>query len=121
MLGDCFLRRKSSFLLWFLLIVEGLVLFLATGVAGVSFSWVAREKEKEEPMEMEKVKDLPWVSSAWQNSRHLEAKVWSPPITTSAVIFVVISESEILVELWIIAHGSSRLFSATSDLLNMFL
>ena len=94
MLGDCFLRRKSSFLLWFLLCVEGLVLFLATGVAGVSFSWVAREKEKEEPMAMEKVKDLPWVSSAWQNSRHLEAKVWSPPITTSAVIFVVISESE---------------------------
>ena len=88
-LGDCFLRRKSSFLLWFLLRVEGLVLFLATGVAGVSFSWVAREKEKEEPMEREKVKDLPWLSSAWQNSRHLEAKVWSPPITTGVVIFLV--------------------------------
>ena len=81
MLGDCFLRRKSSFLLWFLLIVEGLVLFLATGVAGVSFSWVAREKEKEEPMAMEKVKDLPWVSSAWQNSRHLQSccRASSPP------------------------------------------
>ena len=81
------IKNKLTFLPWFLLRVEGLVLFLATGVAGVSFSWVAREKEKEEPMEREKVKDLPWLSSAWQNSRHLEAKVWSSPITTGAVIF----------------------------------
>ena len=98
--GDCFLRRKASFLLWFLLRVEGLVLFLATGVAGVSFSWVAREKEKEEPMEREKVKDLPWLSSAWQNSRHLEAKVWSPPITTGVVIFLVYLKQKNVWRFW---------------------
>ena len=35
-----------------------------------TFFLVSREKEKEEPMEMEKLKAVPWLVSVWQKSRH---------------------------------------------------
>ena len=56
-------------------------------VAGASFSWVDREKEKEVPRGREKLKVLLWLASAWQNSRHLAAK---PELVTSAVDILVV-------------------------------
>ena len=35
---------------------------------------MSSEKEKLEPIEMENLKDWPWLASAWQNSMHLEAR-----------------------------------------------
>ena len=35
---------------------------------------VSSEKEKSEPIEMEKLKCWPWLASAWQNAMHLEAR-----------------------------------------------
>ena len=74
--GFSFLFRNSSLRLAFLLIVDGLGIFL--GVALVSkadtLSLVSREKEKAEPIEREKLKALPWLASVWQKSKYLVAK-----------------------------------------------
>ena len=83
-----FFFRNSSFLLSFLLRVEGVTCFLVTVVAGVSFTLVSREKVKEEPMVRVKVKVFPWLVSAWQRSRHLVDRGWSPVTTTGAAISV---------------------------------
>ena len=66
-----------SFLFLFLLWVEGLGFLLAPVVAGASFFWVSKEKEKEVPRVREKVKVLLWLASAWQKSRHLVAMLKS--------------------------------------------
>ena len=64
--GFCFLFKNSSLRLAFLLIVEGLGIFLKVALLLVSkagtLSLVSREKEKEkaEPIEREKLKALPW-------------------------------------------------------------
>ena len=85
--GGFIFSMYFSFLFKFLLWVEGLGFFLVLVAAGASFSWVAREKEKEVPRVREKLKVLLWLASAWQNSRHLLAK---PLLFTSAAdIFVV--------------------------------
>ena len=75
--GGFIFSRYFSFLFLFLLRVEGLGFFSAPGVAGASFFWVSKEKEKEVPRVREKVKVLLWLASAWQKSRHLVAMLKS--------------------------------------------
>ena len=76
----CFFFRNSSLRLLFLLMVEGLSLFLGVALLLVSFamSLVSREKEKLDPREREKEKAIPWFASALQKFMHLMAKVESP-------------------------------------------
>ena len=69
--GSDLFFRNSALRLPFLRIAEGLFLFTASGV---NFSLVSKEKQKEDPMVSEKVKDLLWPASAWQKSMHLEAR-----------------------------------------------
>jgi hypothetical protein len=67
--------RNSSFLLAFLLTVEGLSFFRASVLAEEVFSLVvSREKVKPEPTTREKLKDTPWEAKCRQKSRHLEAR-----------------------------------------------
>ena len=49
-----------------------------------TFFLVSREKEKEEPMEMEKLKAVPWLVSVWQKSRHFVTREES--FSSTAVI-----------------------------------
>ena len=60
---SAFLCRNTSFLLAFLLMVDGLSFF--PGPLG------SREKVRVEPADREKVKGYPLATSAWQMSRHL--------------------------------------------------
>ena len=67
---------NSALRLAFLLIVEGL---------GFFFRWlpealllVSKEKVKSEPIEREKLKTWPWLTSVWQKARHLDAMESSP-------------------------------------------
>ena len=67
---------NSALRLAFLLIVEGL---------GFFFRWlpealllVSKEKVKSEPIEREKLKTWPWLTSAWQKAKHLDAKESAP-------------------------------------------
>ena len=69
---SAFLGRNCSFLLAFLLRVEGLGFFLAQMAERSSFPLVSRERVKLEPMVREKVKGVPLSTSAWQRSRHLD-------------------------------------------------
>ena len=80
-----FLFRNASFLLTFLLMAEGLNFFLTTS-GEVELTLVSREKEKSEPMSREKVNGVPWLVSAWQNSRHLVTKVELPTLIVAGVI-----------------------------------
>ena len=67
---------------------------------------VSREKENVEPIEREKLKALPWLASAWQKSKHLDAKEES--LSTTAVILL--CSSELTTTIWrdqIIKHVSS--------------
>ena len=66
---------------------------------------VSMEKENVEPIEREKLKTVPWLVSAWQKSRHLEAKEES--LSPTAVIFL--CTSELTITIWrdqIIKHVS---------------
>ena len=85
--GFCFFSKNSFLRLAFLLRVEGLLFFLVPGDKG-TLPLVSREKEKMEPMETEKLKATPWLLSAWQKSKHLEAKLGS--LSPTAVIFGVL-------------------------------
>ena len=85
--GSVFLFRNSSFLLWFLLNLEGLALFfLLTAPSAVVFL-VSREKEKEEAMEREMLNVCPMLVSAWQKSRHLVTRAGSSPLTAADIMF----------------------------------
>jgi len=79
-----FLCRNSSRLLVFLLRVDGLGVYLAW-VLGDSSPLVSREGVKPELVVREKVKARPLLTSTWQRSRHLVARVESSLPT--AVIF----------------------------------
>ena len=70
----------------FLLTVEGLGLFLATGLGVSSFSLVSRVKVMVDPTWRERVKATPLATSAWQMSRHWEAMMGSAPLT-AAILF----------------------------------
>ena len=89
--GVTFLFKKSSLLLLFLFIVEGLGFFLVQGgevlcllmsreASGftvsrvVAFTLVSRLKVKEDPMLMEREIVWPRAASAWLKSRHLDTK-----------------------------------------------
>ena len=102
--GFSFLFKNSSLRLAFLLIVDGLGIFL--GVALVSkagtLSLVSREKEKAEPIEREKLKAL--LASVWQKSKHLVAKERS--LSPTAVILLCTSELVIIWEDQKITHAS---------------
>ena len=79
---------KNSFLrLAFLLCVEGLVPFLATGPSS-SLLLVYKEKEKVGPMAREKLKAWPWLASAWQKAMHLETRVESTPSTVVILVLL---------------------------------
>ena len=82
-----FFFRNSALRLAFLLIAEGLFLFTALA-AGARLSLVSRENAKVEPMVSEKVKDLFWLTSAWQKSMHWEAKEES----TAAIFLVYLNQ-----------------------------
>ena len=85
--GSVFLFRNSSFLLWFLLNLEGLALFfLVTAPSAVVFL-VSREKEKEEPMERAMLKVCPMLVSAWQKSKHLVTRAGSSLLIAADIIF----------------------------------
>ena len=64
---------NSALRLAFLLIVEGL---------GFFFRWLSEAlllvKVKSEPIDRGKLKTLPWLTSAWQRARHLDAMESSP-------------------------------------------
>ena len=60
---SAFLCRNTSFLLAFLLMVDGLSFFPGP--------LVSREKVRVEPTDRENVKGYPLATSAWQMSRHL--------------------------------------------------
>ena len=77
----CFFARNSSLLLAFLRRVEGLAIFFVPWLV-TALLLVSREKEKSGPMEMEKLKCWPWLTSAWQNAMHLEAK----EVSSSAIL-----------------------------------
>ena len=100
--------KNSSLRLAFLLIVDGLGIFLGVALLLVSkagtFSLVSREKEKAEPIEREKLKALPWLVSIWQKSKHLKAKEES---LSTAVILLCTSELVIFWEDQKITHASS--------------
>ena len=105
--GICFFFKNSSLRLAFLLSVEGLGFFFLNGPTLVSkvLFLVSMEKENVEPIEREKLKTVPWLVSAWQKSRHLEAKEESLSPTT--VIFL--CTSELTITIWrdqIIKHVS---------------
>ena len=73
--GQRFFFKKSRLRLAFLLRVDGLAFFFfLLSKAKGTLCLVSREKEKLEPIEMENLKDWPWLASAWQNSMHLEAR-----------------------------------------------
>ena len=78
----CFRFMYSSLRLAFLLRVERLDLFLASGLA--AFFLVSREKENPEAVVKEKLKAWPWLASAWQKSMHLEAR----EVSTSATAVI---------------------------------
>ena len=85
--GSVFLFRNSSFLLWFLLNLEGLALFfLVTAPSAVVFL-VSREKEKEEAMEREMLNVCPMLVSAWQKSKHLVTRAGSSLLIAADIIF----------------------------------
>ena len=92
--GWFFFFMNSVFLLAFLLSVEGLGFFLAGGLLKLGDSTfssplVSREKVKEVPVWVrEKVKALPWLTSAWQRSRHLVAMAGSPSLTASISVLL---------------------------------
>ena len=106
--GFCFLFKNSSLRLAFLLIVEGLGIFLKVALLLVSkagtLSLVSREKEKAEPIEREKLKALPWLASVWQKSKHLVTKEES--LSPTAVILLCTSELVIIWEDQKITHAS---------------
>ena len=77
--------RNSALRFAFLLLVEGLILFLVLLSETGLVSLVSKEKVKSEPTVTENLKTLPCSASAWQKSRHWVIKgelVWS-----TAVIF----------------------------------
>ena len=76
-------------LLAFLLSVEGLVLFLATGPCS-TLPLVSKEKLKVGPMAREKLKAWPWMASAWQKAMHLETKV-RPNSSTAAILVLLLN------------------------------
>ena len=86
--GFCFFFRNSSLRLVFLLMVEGLSLFLGVALFLVSFamSLVSREKEKLDPREREKEKAIPWLASALQKSMHLMAKGESTSVEGAVIV-----------------------------------
>ena len=88
---SAFFFRNCSFLLAFLLKVEGLGFFLARGVGDFSFPMVSRERVKVEPIVREKVKGVPLSTSAWQSSRHFDFRLGSTSLT--AAIFWISSQS----------------------------
>ena len=84
--GFCFFSKNSFLRLAFLLSVEGLFFLVPEDMGALPL--VSREKEKVEPMEREKLKATPWLLSAWQKSKHLEAKLGS--LSPTAVILGVL-------------------------------
>ena len=88
---SAFLFRNCSFLLVFLLKVEGLGFLLARGMGDSFFPMVSRERVNVEPMVMEKVKGLSLSTSVWQRSRHFDFRLGSTSLT--AAIFRISSES----------------------------
>ena len=71
--------RNSALRFAFLLLVEGLILFLVLLSETGLVSLVSKEKVKSEPTVTENLKPLPCCDSAWQKSRHWvikEALVW---------------------------------------------
>ena len=104
--GFSFLFKNSSLRLAFLLIVDGLGIFLGVALLLVSkagtLSLVSREKEKAEPIEREKLKAL--LASVWQKSKHLVAKERS--LSPTAVILLCTSELVIIWEDQKITHAS---------------
>ena len=108
--GFSFFFKNSSLRLAFLLLVDGLGIFFWVALLLVSkagtFSLVSREKEKVEPMEMEKLNALPWLTSVWQSSKHLVAKEES--LSSTAVILLCTSELVIFKEDQKITHASSE-------------
>ena len=89
LVASLFCFKNSSFLLWFLLIVEGLgFFFLITFLSGeVSFFLVSRLKEKVEPRVREKEMVCPVLASAWQKSRHCFTRAGSPPLIVEVGTF----------------------------------
>ena len=84
--GFCFFSKNSLLRLAFHLNVEGLFFLVPEDMGALPL--VSREKEKVEPMEREKLKATPWLLSAWQKSKHLEAKLGS--LSPTAVILGVL-------------------------------
>ena len=89
LVASLFLFKNSPFLLWFLLIVEGLgFFFLITFSPGeVSFFLVSKLKEKVEPRVREKEMVCPLLARAWQKSRHWNTRTESPPLIVEVAIF----------------------------------
>ena len=85
--GSVFLFRNSSFLLWFLLNLEGLGLFFFVTAPSAVVFLVSREKENEEAMEREMLNACPMLVSAWQKSRHLVTRAGSSPLTAADIMF----------------------------------
>ena len=85
--GVVFLLGNSSFLLWFLLNLEGLSFFFRVTTLWSTFRLVSREKEKEEPIFKEMLNDCPLLASAWQKSKHWVKRAGSSPATASDIIF----------------------------------
>ena len=73
-----FFFKKSSFLFWFLLSLDGLGFFFFFFTTWLVSPLVSREKVKEGPRVMEMEKFCPLVASAWQNSRHWFSRTGSP-------------------------------------------
>ena len=78
-----FFFKNSSLRLAFLRIVEGLGFFFFLAWLSKASSFESKEKAKPEAKVRENLKALPWLFSAWQNSRHLVAK----SVSLTAVIF----------------------------------
>ena len=100
-----FLERNSSLRLAFLLWVEGLDFFFATGPA-FALLLVSKEKVKVEPMLRVKWNGRPWLASAWQKSMHLEAREQSASPVVAILSYFWIMELQKLdkniLRIWVI-------------------
>jgi hypothetical protein len=66
---------------------DGLFFFFTISLEVVVFDLVSRLKEKVEPSLREKEMVCPMLASAWQNSRHWDIRIGSPPLMAAGGIF----------------------------------
>ena len=91
--GDDFPFSSLSLLLALRLLVDGLTFLLAiftldmaTGLFSLGIGFESREKLKAEPIEIENLKALPWLTSAWERAKHWRANVEFSSLDSTAAI-----------------------------------